>query len=180
MKLFRLLFSILLSTFIMLKQPLVAMDMLPPPSEATPAVAPQPAAQPVAPPAAPPVGTPEGTPPATPDAPTAPETPLLQSEQLKWPDTIEVGEDMQGLVQTNNPKIIALYKQAEKATNDCFKKGEEITKSCNLLSEKLEATNGQLDTFFQDITYQKGKIEETFTPRNQQAEKTPQPLTNKK
>lgn len=87
-------------------------------------------------------------------------TPDLQPEQLKGQGILELSEDTQPLVKTNNKNIIDTSKNASKIVNNASGIVNTITKLSEDLKTKFYDTIAQIETFIQDAAFNRGKIEE--------------------
>ncbi len=102
---------------------------------------------------------------APPPAPsTAPAGPEVKSEQLKWPDTIELSETQTDLAQTSNKAVLALFSNSKKITQDTNEQLNKMSKSYEDFSKKFDDINSQIDSFLQETAFLEGKAKEQTSP----------------
>lgn len=85
----------------------------------------------------------------------------VKSEQLGWPDTIEVSEVPQGIAQGGAPGIGQAFKDAEKSIQTASLLVQDLTKKREALHTQFFELDARLDEFFQNTTFTLGKVQET-------------------
>ncbi len=90
--------------------------------------------------------------------------PDIQSDQLKWPDTIELSETQDSLAKTGNKAMLTLFNNTEKITKGANEKINMMTKSYEDFSKKLDSVNTQIDKFLQETAFITGKVKEQTSP----------------
>ncbi len=104
----------------------------------------------------------------------------VKSEQFKWPTTIELDETKKTLNPTKNQKITELANEAEQASQKLETTIQNIYEIKKNLSQVFAETTNQLDSFLQEASYKKGKLEKTLTQLEKKLEQATQTAAAKK
>lgn len=82
----------------------------------------------------------------------------LKPTQLKWPDALELKEEVSGQLTASDPAIVNIYGRSEVLLSECTKISQQFLKDQNDLSTKFADIANKIDEFFQDATIQRGRI----------------------
>lgn len=94
--------------------------------------------------------------PAQPAQPAAPE---VKSEQLTWPDTVDLTENASEVYQTNNPQVVERFKKAHVSLDKMIAIIDAAVKGRVDLYQKYFDLDAKLDEFLQNTSLDEGIIQ---------------------
>jgi len=94
-------------------------------------------------------------------APAAPVSDVPSTQFGAQDDTIELKEEQGGMLQSNDPQIVIVFKQAGEVLEKMDKVSADMSKQRATLSESYAQLDAILDEFFQSSSFEKGIVQES-------------------
>lgn len=104
------------------------------------------------------------------DTTAAPLAPQITSEvpPLQGPDIITLSEDKLGLSQAGDPKVLEIFKQAEKKLDDISVVINQMNKAREESYKNFFDLSKQIADIIQKASFDKGEFQAIFTPVQEQ------------